>query len=129
IEQGSGGCLVFNASKAAFAPGPEFGPYTVAKTALIGLMRQYAIDLGRLGIRANAVNADRVRTGLFGGGVLEQRAAARGLTADAYFRQNLLGRETEARDVAEAFVWLCSAEATTGTVITVDGGNPAAFPR
>ena len=48
---------------------------------------------------------------------------------DAYFRANLLGRETTARDVARAFAHLAAAEATTGCVLTVDGGNAAAFPR
>lgn len=129
ISQGCGGCLLFNASKAAFAPGPEFGPYAVAKSALVALTRQYAIDLGVHRIRANAVNADRVRTGLFDEGVLEQRASARGVSPSEYFKQNLLGRETLASDVANAFVWLCQANATTGSVLTVDGGNPAAFPR
>ena len=71
LAQGTGGSLLFNASKATFNPGPEFGPYAVAKTATLALMRQYAIDLGKYGIRANAINADRIRTGLFGGGVLE----------------------------------------------------------
>ena len=91
-----GGCLLFNASKSAFNPGPGFGPYAVAKAALVALMRQYAVDLGRFGIRANAVNADRIRTAIFSGGVLESRAAARGLSVDDYFRSNLLGREVTA---------------------------------
>ncbi len=127
--QGRGGCVLFNASKAAFAPGPSFGPYAVAKAALIALMRQHAIDLGKDGIRTNAINADRVRTGLFGGGVLESRAAARGLSPDEYFQNNLLHREVLADDVADAFAYLANARSTTGCVITVDGGNPGAFPR
>jgi NAD(P)-dependent dehydrogenase (short-subunit alcohol dehydrogenase family) len=127
--QGRGGCLLFNASKAAFNPGPGFGPYAVAKTALLALMRQYAVDLGSAGIRSNAVNADRIRTRLFGDGVLESRAKARGLSPDEYFKANLLGREVTARDVADAFVYLAAARATTGCVVTVDGGNAAAFPR
>lgn len=129
IAQASGGALVFNASKSAFNQGKGFGPYAVAKAALVSLMRQYAVDLGGHGIRANAVNADRIRTALFGGGMAESRAAARGVSVDAYFRDNLLGRETTADDVASAFVFLATAEATTGCVITVDGGNAAAFPR
>jgi rhamnose utilization protein RhaD (predicted bifunctional aldolase and dehydrogenase)/NAD(P)-dependent dehydrogenase (short-subunit alcohol dehydrogenase family) len=124
-----GGCLLFNASKSAFAPGPGFGPYAVAKAALVALMRQYAIDLARHGIRANAVNADRIRTAIFGGGLVEARAAARGLSVDDYFRSNLLSREVTGHDVASAFAWLAQAPATTGCVITVDGGNSAAFPR
>lgn len=127
--QGRGGCLTFNASKAALNPGPGFGPYAVAKAALVGLMRQVAIDLGPRGIRSNAVNADRIRTKLFDGGVLESRAAARGLSTDEYFRSNLLAREVTAEDVADAFVYLATARATTGCIVTVDGGNSAAFPR
>jgi rhamnose utilization protein RhaD (predicted bifunctional aldolase and dehydrogenase)/NAD(P)-dependent dehydrogenase (short-subunit alcohol dehydrogenase family) len=128
-RQGHGGCLLFNASKSAFNPGPGFGPYAVAKSALVALMRQYAVDLGAAGIRSNAVNADRIRTGLFAGGVAESRAKARGLGPDEYFRANLLSREVTADDVAGAFVYLATARATTGCVVTVDGGNAAAFPR
>ena len=128
-SQGLGGCLLFNASKSAFNPGPLFGPYAVAKSALVALMKQYAIDLAPFGVRANAVNADRVRTGLFSEALLEARAKARGTTADGYFKANLLGRETLAGDVAQAFAYLATASATTGAVIPVDGGNAAAFPR
>jgi rhamnose utilization protein RhaD (predicted bifunctional aldolase and dehydrogenase)/NAD(P)-dependent dehydrogenase (short-subunit alcohol dehydrogenase family) len=127
--QGRGGCLLFNASKSAFNPGPGFGPYAVAKSGLVALMRQYAVDLASDGIRSNAVNADRIRTGLFEGGVLESRAKARGVTVEEYFRANLLSREVTASDVGDAFVYLGGARATTGCVITVDGGNAAAFPR
>jgi rhamnose utilization protein RhaD (predicted bifunctional aldolase and dehydrogenase)/NAD(P)-dependent dehydrogenase (short-subunit alcohol dehydrogenase family) len=127
--QGRGGCLLFNASKAAFNPGPGFGPYAVAKGALVALMRQYAVDLGAQGIRSNAVNADRIRTQLFAGGVVESRAKARGLSVDDYFKSNLLTREVTGEDVADAFVYLAGARSTTGCIVTVDGGNPAAFPR
>ncbi len=129
VRQGRGGCLCFNASKSAFNPGPGFGPYAVAKSALVALMRQYAVDLGGRGIRSNAVNADRIRTALFAGGVVQSRASARGLGVDEYFRANLLSREVTAEDVADAFVYLATARATTGCVVTVDGGNAAAFPR
>ncbi|HWO10272.1 MAG TPA: bifunctional aldolase/short-chain dehydrogenase, partial [Polyangiaceae bacterium] len=117
LRQRLGGCLLFNASKSAFNPGPLFGPYAVAKSALVALMKQYAIDLAPHGVRANAVNADRVRTGLFSEALIEARARARGTTADAYFKTNLLGRETLASDVAQAFAYLATAWATTGAVI------------
>ena len=58
-----------------------------------------------------------------------QRAKARGLELDAYFRSNLLGREVLAEEVAAAFAYLASARSTTGCVVTVDGGNIAASPR
>ena len=128
-RQGLGGFLLFNASKAAFNPGPEFGPYAVPKAALVALMKQYALEGAGDGVRANAVNADRVRTGLLAADEVEQRARARGLAVDAYFRSNLLGREVLADDVAAAFVHLALAPSTTGCVLTVDGGNIAAAPR
>lgn len=127
--QGLGGFLLFNASKSAFNPGPGFGPYAIAKAGLVALMKQYAIEGGEAGIRSNAINADRVRTSLLDAAQVEARASARGLTADEYFRSNLLRREVTAQDVAQGFVALALAEATTGTVLTVDGGNIAAAPR
>ena len=127
--QGMGGFLLFNASKAAFNPGEGFGPYAVPKAALVALMKQYAVEGGRFGIRANAVNADRVRTGLFPAEMVEARARARGLDPNEYFRANLLRREVVADDVAAAFLALALAESTTGAVLTVDGGNIAASPR
>jgi len=128
-RQGMGGFLLFNASKAAFNPGPQFGPYALAKAALVALTKQYALEGGGLGIRANAVNADRIRTNLMSATEVEARAQARGLEVDAYFRSNLLDREVTADDVAEAFLHLARAPSTTGCVLTVDGGNIAASPR
>ncbi len=129
VAQGLGGFLLFNASKAAFNPGEGFGPYAVAKAGLVALMKQYALEGASAGVRANAVNADRVRTGLFSPEVVTARAAARGLAPDDYFRANLLGREVSADDVAEAFLALALAASTTGAVLPVDGGNLAASPR
>ena len=128
-QQGTGGVLLFNISKQAVNPGPDFGPYGLPKAATLALMRQYAIDYGREGIRANGVNADRVRTGLLSDEMLAKRAAARGLSETAYMAGNLLQREVTAADVARAFVVLAKARATTGHVVTVDGGNTAAALR
>src|SRR6202022_4453359 len=55
--QGTGGCLLFNVSKQAVNPGPNFGPYGIPKAATLFLVRQYALEYGGEGIRANAVNA------------------------------------------------------------------------
>lgn len=127
--QGIGGCLLFNASKQAVNPGPRFGPYGLPKAATLFLMRQYALDHGADGIRANAVNADRIRSGLLSDDMVASRAKARGLSEKDYMAGNLLGREVTARDVAEAFLALALAAKTTAAVVTVDGGNIAASLR
>jgi rhamnose utilization protein RhaD (predicted bifunctional aldolase and dehydrogenase)/NAD(P)-dependent dehydrogenase (short-subunit alcohol dehydrogenase family) len=127
--QDLGGCLLFNTSKQAVNPGPDFGPYGLPKAATLFLMRQYALDHGGDGIRANAVNADRIRTGLLTDEMIAQRSKARGLSEADYMGGNLLGLEVTADDVAQAFVSLAKAAKTTGAVTTVDGGNIAAALR
>jgi rhamnose utilization protein RhaD (predicted bifunctional aldolase and dehydrogenase)/NAD(P)-dependent dehydrogenase (short-subunit alcohol dehydrogenase family) len=129
LAQGSGGCLLFNVSKQAVNPGANFGPYGVPKAALLALMRQYALDYGADGIRANAVNADRIRSGLLTGEMIAARAKARGLSEQDYMSGNLLGREVTADDVAQAFLHQALALKTTADVTTVDGGNIAAAMR
>lgn len=128
-RQGTGGALVFNVSKQAVNPGPDFGPYGTSKAALLALMRQYAIEHGASGITSNAVNADRIRTGLMTDAMVAERSKARGLSPDAYMRGNLVRREVTGRDVAAAFVHLAKARTSTGAVLTVDGGNVAAMMR
>lgn len=128
-EQGTGGCLLFNASKQAVNPGPDFGPYGLPKAATLFLSRQYALDYGAEGIRSNAVNADRIRSGLLTDEMVAKRSKARGLTEKDYMSGNLLGREVKAEDVAQAFLQLALAPKTTAAVLTVDGGNIAAALR
>jgi rhamnose utilization protein RhaD (predicted bifunctional aldolase and dehydrogenase)/NAD(P)-dependent dehydrogenase (short-subunit alcohol dehydrogenase family) len=127
--QGTFGCLLFNTSKQAVNPGKDFGPYGLPKAATLFLVKQYALDHGKDGIRANAVNADRIRTGLLTDDMVAARAKARGLSEADYMSGNLLKREVTAEDVADAFVYLATAAKTTAAVITVDGGNIEASLR
>jgi len=129
LKQGTGGVLLFNVSKQAINPGPDFGPYGLPKAATLALMRQYAIDYGAQRIRANGVNADRIRTGLLTDTMIAERAKARGVADAEYMSGNLLKREVTAADVAQAFVSLAKARSTTGHIETVDGGNIAAALR
>ena len=129
LAQGTGGCLLFNVSKQAVNPGPDFGPYGLPKAATLALARQYALEYGRDGIRANAVNADRIRSGLLTPEMIATRAKARGVDERQYMRGNLLGREVTAEDVAQAFLHHAVALKTTADVTTVDGGNIAAALR
>jgi NAD(P)-dependent dehydrogenase (short-subunit alcohol dehydrogenase family) len=124
-----GGQLLFNVSKQALNPGPNFGAYGIAKAALLALMRQYALEGGAEGIRANAINADRIRSGLLDDAMIRERSAARGISEAAYMGGNLLGLEVRPSDVAEAFVALALMERTTGAVLTVDGGNVPGMVR
>ena len=129
LKQGTGGVLLFNISKQAVNPGANFGPYGLPKAATMLLMRQYALDYGKDGIRSNGVNADRIRSGLLTDAMIKERARARGLTETEYMSGNLRHAEVPADDVPQAFLALAKARKTTGHVKTVDGGNIAAALR
>jgi rhamnose utilization protein RhaD (predicted bifunctional aldolase and dehydrogenase)/NAD(P)-dependent dehydrogenase (short-subunit alcohol dehydrogenase family) len=128
-QQGTGGVLLFNASKQAVNPGANFGAYGLPKAATLFLSRQYALEHGADGIRVHAVNADRIRSGLLSEEMIARRSAARGLSVRDYMGGNLLGLEVTADDVAQAFVHQALAERSTAGVTTVDGGNIAATLR
>jgi rhamnulose-1-phosphate aldolase/alcohol dehydrogenase len=136
-RQNLGGSLVYVASKNAFAPGAGFGGYSVSKAGMLQLMRIAAIEGGKFGMRANAVNPDAVfdNSKLWAGGVREQRAAAHGVKPeeleDFYASRNILNERVRSVDVANTVAYLLSPESsrTTGSVIAVDGGVAAAFPR
>ncbi|MDP1720074.1 MAG: SDR family oxidoreductase [Candidatus Nanopelagicaceae bacterium] len=135
--QGLGGSLVYVASKNAFSPGAGFGGYSVSKAGMLQLMRIAALEGGAAGIRANAVNPDAVfdNSKLWAGGIREQRAAAHGVKPeeleDFYASRNLLKARVRSVDVAHTVAFLLGDESsrTTGSVIAVDGGVAAAFPR
>jgi rhamnose utilization protein RhaD (predicted bifunctional aldolase and dehydrogenase)/NAD(P)-dependent dehydrogenase (short-subunit alcohol dehydrogenase family) len=128
-RQRCGGVLLFNVSKQAVNPGPGFGAYGLSKAALLALVRQYALEHGADGIRSNAVNADRIRSGLLTDSFIAERSRARGVSEQEYMGGNLLHEEVLADDVAQAFVTSALLEKTTGNVMTVDGGNVAAMLR
>jgi rhamnose utilization protein RhaD (predicted bifunctional aldolase and dehydrogenase)/NAD(P)-dependent dehydrogenase (short-subunit alcohol dehydrogenase family) len=136
-KQDMGGSLVYIASKNAFAPGAGFGGYSVTKAGMLQLMRIAAIEGGKFGMRANAVNPDAVfdNSKLWAGGIREQRAAVHGVSPedleDFYASRNILNERVRSVDVANTVSYLLSPESsrTTGSVIAVDGGVAAAFPR
>jgi NAD(P)-dependent dehydrogenase (short-subunit alcohol dehydrogenase family) len=135
--QGTGGSIVFNASKNVTAPGKEFGAYSVSKAAEAQLCRIVALEGGEHGIRANMLNPDAI----FGGSrfwsdeMRAMRATAYHIDAeklpDYYRNRTLLKTEVTAADVAEAALFLAGPRSskTTGTMLPVDGGVKEAFPR
>ena len=136
-SQGMGGSLVYIASKNAFAPGAGFGGYSVSKAGMIQLMRIAALEGGSAGIRANALNPDAVfdHSKLWAGGIREQRAKEHGVKPeeleDFYANRNILKAHVRSTDVAASVAFLLSdrSSRTTGSVIPVDGGVAAGFPR
>jgi 3-oxoacyl-[acyl-carrier protein] reductase len=95
-------------------------PYTVSKHGLVGFTRSLAVDLGRLGVTANAVCPGPIVTGMTAGIPEDAR--------DTYARRNVpIGRYGKPEEVAHMIVALTAVEASyvNGAVITVDGGMTA----
>jgi len=118
--------VVVIGSKNVPAPGPGQAAYSAAKAALTQLARVAALELARDGIRVNVLHPNAVfDTGTFTPEVLAARATAYGLSVEEYKRNNLLGVEIVAHDVALAVAALVgqSFRRTTGAQIPIDGGN------
>lgn len=127
--QNLGGQILFNISKQSVNPGKNFGAYGLPKATLLFLMRQLAVEFSDKNIRINGVNADRIRSGILTDEMIMERAKSRSIKKDDYLTSNLLNSEVKSSHVAEAFLALALSERTTGHVMTVDGGNVAAFLR
>lgn len=128
-RQGRGGSILFNISNQSVNPGKDFGPYGIPKAATLALMKQYAVDHGREGIRANGINAGRIRSGLMTDQMIVERAGARGMTPHEYMSGNLLGVEVTASDIADAFLHMAQMDKVNAAVLTVDGGVMATSLR
>jgi rhamnulose-1-phosphate aldolase/alcohol dehydrogenase len=137
VDQDLGGDIVYVASKNALVAGPDNVAYSAAKADQAHQVRLLAAELGEHGIRVNGVNPDGVvrGSGIFAGGWGAERAAVYGVAeedlGEFYAQRTLLKREVLPEHVANAVSVLCSDELshTTGLLVPVDAGVPAAFLR
>ncbi len=112
-----GGGVILNASSVVGLYG-NFGQsnYAPTKAGVINLSRTWSRELGRYGIRVNAV-----APGFIGTEILKAMPQK---ILDGMVARTPIGRMGEPADVANAYVWLASDAAAfiTGTVLSVDGG-------
>lgn len=136
-QQNIGGSMVFVGSKNAVYAGKNASAYSSVKALETHLARCIAAEGGEYGIRVNSVLPDAVLQGsaIWGSSWREERAAAYGIEQDQleehYRKRTTLLVNIYPQDIAESIAFLASskAEKTTGCMVTVDGGVPAAFTR
>ncbi len=114
--QGGGG-VILNASSVVGLYG-NFGQtnYVAAKAGVIGMTKVWARELGKYQIRVNAVAPGFIATGM----VMQMpEKVLQGMVG-----HTPLGRIGQPEDIANAYAWLASDQASfiTGTVLSVDGG-------
>ncbi len=137
VVQGRGGDIVYIASKNGVVAGANNVAYGSVKAAQLHQMRLLAVELAPHGIRVNAVNPDAVvrDSKIFAGEWGDNRAETYGVRREElgefYAQRTLLKQEILPDDVAAACFVLVAGELrkTTGAVVPVDGGMPAAFLR
>jgi NAD(P)-dependent dehydrogenase (short-subunit alcohol dehydrogenase family) len=137
-EQGTGGSIVFVASKNAVVAGKNAAAYSSAKAAELHLARCLAEEGGAEGIRVNTVNPDAVLQGskIWGSSWREQRADAYNIEPaeldEHYRKRTTLGVNILPEDIAQAVLHFASERRSgksTGNMLNVDGGVPAAYAR
>ncbi|AOS62654.1 SDR family NAD(P)-dependent oxidoreductase [Actinoalloteichus hymeniacidonis] len=120
LAQGDGGSIVNISSVSGFRPQPNNAAYVAAKHGVVGLTKTAAMENGGKGIRINSVAPGAIDTPMLRG-ALEQF----GFDEHEYAAQlSLLERFGEAREVAQASLWLASdlSSYVTGTTLHVDAG-------
>lgn len=113
---GEGGAVVSIASLNARQPGTGMAAYCSAKAGLAMLTQVAALELGPRGIRVNAVSPGLVVTPL-----TAPAMDIPGVRED-YVANTPLGRAGTPEEVAEAVVYLATAQWLTGEVLDLNGG-------
>jgi NAD(P)-dependent dehydrogenase (short-subunit alcohol dehydrogenase family) len=119
--QASGGSIINISSGAGFRPLAGQVAYVVAKHGVHALTKVAALENGPAGIRVNTVAPGAVDTSM-----LHEALARFNLGTEAEYAPQItvLGRFGQAREIAQASLWLASDQSSyvTGTVIHADGG-------
>ncbi|MET8785896.1 MULTISPECIES: SDR family NAD(P)-dependent oxidoreductase [unclassified Streptomyces] len=119
IADGTRGSIVTMASSAVDTGGPGLLCYGVAKAAVVQMTKTLAAEVGRHGIRVNAVAPGWIRTPM-----TARHGDGRAQTEAFMTRLSPLGRVGEPEDVAHAVLYLASdaASFTTGQILRPNGG-------
>ncbi len=113
------GAIVVVSSIGGLRGSATLGAYTITKAADIQLVRNYAVENGRHGVRVNGIAPGLVKTD-FARALYENPEAEKAAVA-----RTPMGRLGEPDDIAGAAVFLASPAASwmTGQTIVIDGGS------
>jgi NAD(P)-dependent dehydrogenase (short-subunit alcohol dehydrogenase family) len=124
LRRRGGGSIVFVSSVQAYVTLPGCVPYAAAKAGLVAAARALAPEVGRDGIRVNAIAPGTIDTPMLHRDLagMNRDEAERFLARVA--GANALGRIGAPQEVADVVVFLASDDSSyvTGTTIVVDGG-------
>lgn len=124
LRAAGGGSIIFLSSVQAFVTLPGCVPYAAAKAGLVAAARALAVEVGRDGIRVNAVAPGTIDTPM-----LQRDLSGMNLEEAEQFRQrvndaNALGRVGRPDEIAACVMFLASDASSyvTGSTLVADGG-------
>jgi meso-butanediol dehydrogenase/(S,S)-butanediol dehydrogenase/diacetyl reductase len=128
MRANGGGSIIHIGSIEGLAANPEHAAYCASKGGVHALSKAMAVDLGKDGIRVNAIAPGWIRSDLSDKYINAQKdpdAAWEGL-----YKMHPAGRIGEADDVGKLAVFLAGEDSTfvTGQVIVIDGGRTSKLP-
>ncbi len=128
--QGTGGSIISTASAAALQGGWSAAGYTIAKHAVVGVVRQSVAELAPLGIRSNAIAPGIIMTPIMArsfGVPMDEAEQFADFLAERLAGSQPIGRTGTPDDIAKVATFLASdlSEFVVGAVLPVDGGATA----
>jgi NAD(P)-dependent dehydrogenase (short-subunit alcohol dehydrogenase family) len=120
LRRANSGAVVVTASVSGLGGDPGLWAYNTAKGGVVNFVRAAALELGREGVRINAVCPGPIHTGM-------TRAILQTPVHEELRRHIPLGRWGEAEEVAAVLTFLASPAASfvNGAIVPVDGGVSA----
>ena len=114
-----GGSIINTCSIQAYQPSPPLLPYAATKGAIITFTKGLALEVVQYGLRANSVAPGPVWTPII-------PASMPGETVSQFGGTSVMGRPAQPAELAPAFVFLASQEASyvNGETLGVTGGMP-----
>ena len=116
MKEKGGGSIIFINSNTAYRAIPDRVAYVASKGGQLGLMRALALDLGKYGIRVNAILPGMIKT--------DRWEKNPDFYKDVPSRFTPIGDVAVGEDIADAVYYFAAhARNTTGAELVVDGGN------